>query len=254
MDKYFSGKITGFEMFSFSHIITLLVLVIINVFLIIWFKKAKTAKALSNFRYLFTLLIILNEVLSIVWYIWAGLWSPDYSLPLQLCDIVTFLTIIMLIRNNYFSFEVVYFLGLGGSLQALLTPDLVFPYPHFMFFNFFICHGAIITAIIYMMVIKKFKPTLKSILKTFIFTNLYMVFAAAVNFITGGNYMFIAHKPETASLMDFLGPWPWYILSLEAVGLVIFFICYLPFIIKNFITSKSSRTFHSGSKSSGFGA
>jgi uncharacterized membrane protein YwaF len=45
--------------------------------------------------------------------------------------------------------------------------------------------------------------------------------------------MFIAHKPETASLMDMLGPWPWYILSLELVGLAVSLLLYSPFGLKD---------------------
>ena len=39
-----------------------------------------------------------------------------------------------------------------------------------------------------------------------------------VNLVTGGNYMFLRIKPTTGSLLDYLGPYPWYILSLEGVS------------------------------------
>jgi len=47
------------------------------------------------------------------------------------------------------------------------------------------------------------------------------------------NYMFIAHKPDTPSLLDVLGPWPWYILSAEAVGLAVGLLLYLPFALRD---------------------
>ena len=37
------------------------------------------------------------------------------------------------------------------------------------------------------------------------------------------------------SLIDVLGPWPWYILALEGVGLVLFFLLYLPFAIREVV-------------------
>ena len=37
--------------------------------------------------------------------------------------------------------------------------------------------------------------------------------AATANLLTGGNYMWLREKPEAASLLDFMGPWPWYIVS-----------------------------------------
>jgi hypothetical integral membrane protein (TIGR02206 family) len=59
--------------------------------------------------------------------------------------------------------------------------------------------------------------------------NILLVVVYAVNRMTGGNYMFVSRKPETASLLDVLGPYPWYLLSLEAVAVVLFLLMYLPF-------------------------
>jgi hypothetical integral membrane protein (TIGR02206 family) len=58
-----------------------------------------------------------------------------------------------------------------------------------------------------------------------------MVAIGIINWLIGSNYLFIAHKPATASLIDVLGPWPWYILSLEAIGLVLCLLLYLPYAI-----------------------
>lgn len=62
------------------------------------------------------------------------------------------------------------------------------------------------------------------------------------NALLGSNYMFIARKPDDPSLIDVLGPWPWYILSLEAVGLAICFILYLPFAIKDWQAKRAQQT------------
>jgi hypothetical integral membrane protein (TIGR02206 family) len=57
-----------------------------------------------------------------------------------------------------------------------------------------------------------------------------MAFVGLVNWLIGSNYMFIAHPPETASLIDVLGPWPWYLLSLEGIAVVVFLLLYLPYL------------------------
>jgi len=69
--------------------------------------------------------------------------------------------------------------------------------------------------------------------------NLYMLVVFGINKLVDGNYMFIMHKPETPSLIDVLGPWPWYILSLEAIGLIICFLLYLPFAIKDWVATRA---------------
>jgi hypothetical integral membrane protein (TIGR02206 family) len=53
--------------------------------------------------------------------------------------------------------------------------------------------------------------------------------AAAVNLLTGSNYGFLRSNPALASLLDLLGPWPWYILWLEVLAVLLFTLLYLPF-------------------------
>ncbi|MDO9348014.1 MAG: YwaF family protein [Anaerolineales bacterium] len=54
-----------------------------------------------------------------------------------------------------------------------------------------------------------------------------------VNLLIGSNYLFIAHKPPTASLLDLLPEWPWYIAWVEVIGILICLILYLPFAIQD---------------------
>ena len=58
--------------------------------------------------------------------------------------------------------------------------------------------------------------------------NIYLVIVTSINFLLGSNYMYTLRKPATASLLDHMGPWPWYILSGELVGLAMFTLLYLP--------------------------
>jgi hypothetical integral membrane protein (TIGR02206 family) len=81
-----------------------------------------------------------------------------------------------------------------------------------------------------------YRPTLKSLWKTFLVTNAYMLIIAPINLLLDGNYLFICRPPDTPSLIDYLGPWPWYILSLEIVGLLFFFVFYAPFGIKDLVS------------------
>jgi hypothetical integral membrane protein (TIGR02206 family) len=60
-----------------------------------------------------------------------------------------------------------------------------------------------------------------------------MVVIFFVNLTIGSNYLFVAGKPDFPTLLDMLAPWPWYILELEAIGFAIFFILYIPFLVKD---------------------
>ena len=60
-----------------------------------------------------------------------------------------------------------------------------------------------------------------------------MAVVGGINALIGSNYLFIARKPDTASLLDVLPQWPWYIIHIEAIGLLSMLILYLPFAIRD---------------------
>ena len=60
--------------------------------------------------------------------------------------------------------------------------------------------------------------------------NLYLVAAALVDLLSvSNNYAFLRHKPENGSLMDALGPWPYYIFAMQGVALIVFMLFDMPF-------------------------
>lgn len=160
-------------------------------------------------------------------------------MPLQLCSISLLLATVMLLTRSYSLFEFLYLPGMAGALQAILTPDLGhYSYPHFRTFEFFIAHGAVVAAAFFMIVVEGYRPTWKSLIRAFLALNLLALLIAGINKLIGANYMFLIAKPENASLLDILGPWPWYILSLEAVALVMFLLLYTPFAVRDLLSRK----------------
>jgi uncharacterized membrane protein YwaF len=45
--------------------------------------------------------------------------------------------------------------------------------------------------------------------------------------------MYIARTPEFPTVIDYMGPWPWYIIGLELIGLTCFVLAYLPWAIRD---------------------
>ncbi|MCW2276879.1 TIGR02206 family membrane protein [Heliophilum fasciatum] len=219
-----------FVPFSSSHLVVLAVIVALC--LLLYWQRALLQQPDVD-RIVRTGLIsvlLLQEAYTQYTHLAAGTWSAATVLPLHICGIAALLAVVMLFLRSYGIYEVVYFWGMAGAVQALLTPALGYnDYPSVAFFHFFIVHGAIVLACLYATWIDGFVPTIGSIKKTFWVTNAYMVPVAIVNWLVNGNYLFLCTKPMNASIMDVMGPWPWYILSLEAVGLVLFGLCYLPF-------------------------
>lgn len=231
---HFSGP--PFAFFSTPHISALLVLVIIYTGLWFrrdWFAKPKVDKTT---RWALAILLLAQELSLSIWRMSIGTWNAGSSLPLHLCGMGIILAAFLLINKNYLLYELVYFWGLGGAIQALLTPDIgPYGYPHYRFFQFFISHGTLIFASLYMTWIGGMRPTHRSIWKSIGITNVYLVIIAGFNYLTGGNYLFICYKPVNGSIIDFMGPWPWYILVLEGVAIVSFYIYYSPFALKDLL-------------------
>jgi len=104
---------------------------------------------------------------------------------------------------------------------------------HFRAVQTLIAHGTLIIVPIFMTTKEGFRPTWGSFVRVAIGTNLYLVVIHFINLAIGSNYLFTVGKPTTESLLDILGPWPVYLLSMEAIGFALFFLLYLPFMLKD---------------------
>lgn len=243
MGQYFGtdNASIAFVMMSGAHVAALLAAVLFFAYVVLnrrrWRDEAKGRKV----RHMMAGTLVGSEVVLQLWHVANGEWAVDYGLPLQLCSVTLLLSAVMLWTRSYRLFECLYFAGIGGALQALATPNLDYTFPHLIYFHFFIAHICIISASLYMAVVCRYRPTLASIGRTMLYLNVYAALVIVVNRLTGSNYMFLAHKPETPSLIDYLGPWPWYIGTMELVALATFLLLYVPFLFMR-PTPSDSRT------------
>jgi hypothetical integral membrane protein (TIGR02206 family) len=155
-------------------------------------------------------------------YALRGSWTLRVNLPLQLTDAVTLVSIVALWRPQVpLLVELVYFWALSASLQALITPDLGQRFPDVLYFTYFVTHaGAVLAACLLVFGCRRL-PRPGAVWRVYGLTACFAVLAAIGTLLTGGNYMFLRHKPARGSLLDVMGPWPWYILAAAALGLVI---------------------------------
>lgn len=234
MSRYFDANDPGgFSAYSLSHLMALFTLVVVAALLYAARRWLREGARSARGRLTLAAVLVLSELALNVWYAAEGVFSLKETLPLELCSISLYLCAAMLVWRSDALFQIVYFTGIGGALQALLTPVLWYGFPHFRFVHFFAAHIAIIIAVLYMVWVEGFRPKLRSVFTTLGFLNVLLVFVLLINRATGGNYMFVSRKPETASLLDLLGPYPWYLLSMEAAALVLFLLLYAPFAFRS---------------------
>lgn len=170
------------------------------------------------------------------WLRWSA--EPGYaweqvkknSLPIHLCDVVALLLAAALVTRRQRLAELSYLWGLSGTLQGLITPGLEYDWPAADYFAFFLQHGgipAVAVGLVYGG--RDYAPQPGALLRAWLWINVYLTVVFGLNALLGTNYGYLNGKPGHASMLDFLGPWPLYLVALEAVAVAFFALLLLPF-------------------------
>lgn len=229
---------TSFNPFGQAHVLTLLVILCASIALPMAMRRVASRNAQRSVAAILAVVLVAQEFFKTwLWVFWYGEPLVEH-LPLHLCGAAALLVAYVLVQRAYSVYEIVYFWGLGGTLQALLTPDLQHGFPSLLYVTFFLGHGLVILGVIYATVVYDFRPTLRSVKRTVIVTLVYMALVASLNLALGTNYLYLRRKPERPSLMDYFGPWPWYIPALILAGIISCFVYYAPFGLFAFLSAR----------------
>jgi hypothetical integral membrane protein (TIGR02206 family) len=160
-----------------------------------------------------------------------GSYELDFDLPLHLTDAVTLVGALALWTWRSLPFELTWFWGLTASLLAIVTPDLGADdrFPSFFYFHYFVTHGGVVVAALFLAFGVGLTARPGAVGRVFLLTAAWAAVAALGNAVTGGNYMFLREKPDATTLLDYMGPWPWYIATSAVLALVLFALLDLPF-------------------------
>ncbi|CAN5513580.1 TIGR02206 family membrane protein [soil metagenome] len=219
-----------FPVFGFAHFVVIILIVAIPVGLGLAVRLTNSQR-IDRAVAICIALLLASNYLGYAVYIWQHqllFWRQ--ALPFQLCDWAMVTIIVALLTKRRRWTEVSYFWGIGGTFQAILTPNLQVNFPDIRAISFFVGHGGIVAGVIYLLVARRFRPTLGSVWRTLAWSQLYLVSTLLVDHLTGVNYGFLLHKPVVASILDYLSDTRWlYILQLEGLALLFFAILYAPF-------------------------
>ena len=231
-----------FEFFGFAHIAAMGVILAVPIVLTLVVRWLDSERATQAICYGFAGVIAVNEVLN---------WSHRIAtvgvhefvreyMPLHVCGITVFAVVITLVFRRQTAYEIAYFWGLVGATNAVVTPQLDIGYPQYRFFQYFIAHGGIVAAALFATWGLGMRPTARSVLRVFVLLNVLAIVLIGVNLMLGSNYMFLCQPPDTKSPFFFL-PWPWYLLFLDGIALVLFYVLFIPFARRELYASNSSR-------------
>ena len=209
-----------FQLFGVDHIISIILILITYVVLLgfnekIGIKDNSTAVPVI----LSFILISLDISEDIVRYVTEH-YSIKKDLPFQLCSISIYVAAVALLKKNQTAFELIFYWGMVGASQAILTPDGDL----FELKTFFVYsqayHGILIFTVLWLVIKKGMRMEIKSIPKVVIITNLIVIFISIINYLMDSNYMFLRIRPN--SISPFLvGEWPVYIIMVQLFSIVV---------------------------------
>lgn len=215
------------QLFGPAHLLILISVPLIGWCLAQWSRRSQ--RAARAIRYSLATFLAVNEV---IWYVFRigteGFRFPN-ALPLNLCDVMLWVTVLAAFTLKPLAFEAAYYAGIAGMTQALLTPDLWAPLASYPTIYFFLAHGMAVATVLTLVWGRLLTPRPGSWWKMLVLLNAYAAVIGTFDAVFKTDYMYLCQKPAGASLLDYFGPWPFYLVPAEVVAITVFWLLWLPF-------------------------
>ncbi|MBO9523239.1 MAG: TIGR02206 family membrane protein [Nocardioidaceae bacterium] len=208
----------GFQSFSAEHLVILAVFALGVVAFAVAGVRLRGTEAGTRFTRAFAVTIPVFTVPFQVLQLLPGDFGLGTSLPLQICDLSWMVAVYALWTRDRLAVALLYFWGLTLTVQAIVTPSLDQTFPDPRWFMFWGMHLLTVWASVHL-VAAVGGPDWAGFRFTVAVTAVWAVLVMVFNALTDTNYGYLNRKPDTASLLDVLGPWPLYV-AVEVVILV----------------------------------
>ena len=210
-----------FVQFSGTHWLLIGIFAVGTVLVVAWGKRHRGTPAELPARRFLAVCVAVPALLTQAYQLTPGDFSLKTSLPLQLCDMATVAAVVALWSRSARAAAFTYYVGLTLTIQGIITPSLAEAFPHPRFFGFWLLHFAVVWAAAYLTWGLGLRPDWRLYRWSAGATALWAVCVLAFNSATGTNYGYLNRKPASASALDLLGPWPWYVVAEVVFVLVV---------------------------------
>lgn len=198
----------AFQPFSAMHAGVLLLFTVATVLLIRIGRRSDAARR-SRIERTLGWAMLGVWLVSEGWWLWPSRFDAAHTLPLQVCDITSLLAALVLLAPRSWAGVLLYFWGIGMSLQALITPDLNRKPDSIWFWLFWISHAGTIGIALYVVAVRGYRPTWRDYRFAVAAGLVYLVVVFTVDVLFDFNYGYVGNaRPGRPSVIDFLGPWP----------------------------------------------
>lgn len=223
------GPLYNFQPFSLVHISVVVLYALLWGTLIAVGLRWRGAVLRTRMERGIAFVTLLIWIAAVGYWLLPGRFDVAYTLPLHLCDIAALFVPLALFYRKRVLITLLYFWGIAFSLQAILTPVLHHGPARFEFWLFWSYHTMIVAAALYLVIVRGFRPTWKDLRVAVWASALYLAVILPIDVIFDYNYGFVGNmRPSQPTLIDVLGPWPWRVPVMVALGLAAMVILLLP--------------------------
>jgi hypothetical integral membrane protein (TIGR02206 family) len=235
----------AFQAFSITHGIVIATLAVLTAIACILGIRWRGTARLRRLERIVGVVMLVNWAAMIGYGLMPAHFKIGEALPLQICDLTALLAPLVLLTNQRPLRALLYFWGLGLSIQAVITPTLEDGPGGLEFWLFWLTHGAILATPIYDLIARRFRPSFRDCIFAILTCAIWVLIVLGVDLWLGVNYGFIGNvRPEHPTMIDQLGPWPLRVYKMVFAAIVLLLAMWLPWGIAAKVNSRrgSART------------
>ncbi|HPK09978.1 MAG TPA: TIGR02206 family membrane protein [Saprospiraceae bacterium] len=218
-----------FKNYGIEHLVAVVYCVLFCAIVLYLAKYKWTEKQSQRFIIFVAAFVLFTQLFKVFIRMILGNFHVTEDLPLHLCNLMPFFMLYVVYTKNRFWWSIFFFWIMAGTLQSLFTPTLTEYMPHYEAIRYWIVHSGLPLLAIYGYYIYGWQPTMKDALISGIALNILALIMYPINLLLGSNYVYLNGKPPGTTLYSYLGPWPYYIISLEFVWIIMFSLLVLIF-------------------------
>ena len=136
-------------------------------------------------------------------------------------------------RREFFIFA--FFAGISGAGMAILTPDVLYSFPHIDYVRHMIGHSMILLGVSYAMIIDNQRPYFKDVHRVLLVLTFFLILMYPINYLLGppANYWYVMEKPPGLNVTGFMRDEPYHMIDIYILAIIVCYSIYLPYLFKD---------------------